>query len=446
MKSWKLDRRTFLRGAGAALALPYLEAMADGSTPVALPKRFCSVYFPYGISLPAKDSEEANWRWFPEGEGRDFQFNDSLKPLEPLREHLTVLGGLSHPNCRKMGGHDTADTFLTGNSLTERFLKNTVSIDQVAAAAIGEKARFSSLVLSTDGGVGEPTRSSTLSYSRDGHPIPALNQPQTVFDRLFSSGDSSLHRQQQRLRSSGSILDLVLEHSRSIRRSLGTLDRMKLDEYLESVRQVEQRVKRAQEWLEVPLPELTDTDRGLLHLNADDETPKELMETMYDLIYLAFRTDSTRVATYQLASMGDGSSMAGKFPRLLGFAGSLHGMAHAGAEKKGDASEKLGKWDRFMARQFGNFLERLHSTPEGEGTLLDNTIVLYGSSNAETHNNNNYPLLLAGGNSLGLKHGRYMKFGDEIPMSNMLVTVLDRLDVPVENFADSTGEMSELTV
>ena len=442
MKSRTLDRRTFLRGAGVALALPYLDCMADASTQDAPPKRFCAFYFPYGVSLPPKDSKEANWRWFPEGDDRDFQFNDSLQPLEPLRKHLTVLGGLSHPNCRKMGGHDTGDTFLTGTALTDPFLKNSVSIDQVASAAIGGKTRFPSLVLSTDGGVGEPTRSSTLSYSRNGHPIPALNQPQAVFDRLFKAGDPSLRRQQRSLRSAASMLDLVAEHARTIRRGLGVQDRAKLDEYLESVRQTEQRVKRSQAWLEVPRPELTDDERERLHLDADDDAPKQLMQTMYDLIYLAFRTDSTRVATYQIASMGDGSSKAGKFPRLLGFAGSLHNLAH-GWEKPG-GSEKLGKWDRFMASQFGNFLERLRSTPEAGGTMLDHTIALYGSSNSETHNNTNYPLLLAGGNGLGLKHGRYVKFGEETPLSNLFVTVLDRLDVPVRNFADSTGEMSEI--
>ena len=211
---------------------------------------------------------------------------------------------------------------------------------------------------------------------------------------------------------------------------------------LESVRQIEQRVKRSQAWLEVPRPKLTDAEREMLHLDADDDAPKELVQTMYDLIYLAFRTDSTRLASYQIGSMGDGSSNAGKFPRLLGFAGSLHGLAH-GWEKPG-GSEKLGKWDRFMASQFGNFLERLRSTPEAGGTLLDHTIALYGSSNSETHNNTNYPLLLAGGNRLGLKHGRYVKFEEKTPLSNLFVTVLDRLDVPVRKFADSAGEMSEI--
>lgn len=438
----RLSRRTVLRGAGAALALPFLDCMASGKSNEAAPKRFCSFYFPYGVSLPDKDSEDAQWRWFPEGGERDYKFTKTLEVLEPLRNEITILQGLSHPECRDMGAHDTADTFLTGSKLVGRFLRNTVSVDQVAAAAIGHHTRYSSLVLSTDGGVGEPSRASTLSFSENGHPIPAINSPRTVFNRLFGSGGDDLERERRSLNSSAGMLDRVLGHSKQLRRDLGTQDQAKLDEYLESVRQIEERVDRSQAWLEIPRPELTDQDREILQLDADDDAPKELMRTMYDLVYLAFRTDSTRLATYQIGSMGDFSSKAGKFPQLLGFAGTLHKLAHDW--NKDNGAENLGKWDRHMAGEFGRFLERLRSTPEGDGSLLDNTLAFYGSSNSQTHNNKNYPLILGGGRGMGLQPGRYLQFGEETPLSNLFVTALDRIGVPTEGFADSTGEMSEL--
>jgi hypothetical protein len=163
---------------------------------------------------------------------------------------------------------------------------------------------------------------------------------------------------------------------------------------------------------------------------------------MYDLIYLALRTDSTRFVTYQIGSMGDFSSKAGKFPQLLGYAGTLHSLAHDWNKPGG--AKALGEWDRFMAAQFGAFLEQLRSSQEGDGTLLDNTLAFYGSSNSQTHNNSNYPLVLAGGRGMGFKPGRFLQFGEETPLANLFVTALDRVGAPVERFADSTGEMSEL--
>lgn len=443
--SWQLDRRTFLMGTGASLALPWLECMsgaAPQATKAATPRRLCAMYFGFGVSLPKEDGEQAQWRWFPKGEGRDFQFNESLRPLEPHRNKLTVLGGMSHPNGRRMGGHDTGDTFLTGSLLNSKFLRNTVSVDQVAAKQFADDTRFSSLVLSTDGGVGEPTRSSTLSYNEQGRPLPALNQPQQIFDRFFGAGDANSIAERRKLISASGMLDRVLEDSRSLRLRLGNQDREKLDEYLASVRQIEERVERSQRWLEIPRAELRDEERDLLHLDSDDKAPLNFIRTMYDLMYLAFRTDSTRVATYQITNMADASSKAGKFPQLEGFKGSLHNLAHGWNKPEG--AEQLGRWDRFMAEQFGYFLEQLSSAQEENGSILDNSVILYGSSNSTTHNNNNYPLLLAGGRNLGLQHGRYLKYGDDVPLSNLFVTMLNCVGAEQESFADSTGEMSDL--
>ena len=439
-KSWHLDRRAFLRGTGVSLALPVLECMAADGQPTQRPKRFVAGYFPYGIVDRARESEAAQWNWFPSGSGTDFRFNKSLAPLEPLRSELTILGGLSHPKGRNMGGHDTADTWLTGAELKEGHLENTVSIDQVAAGLYGNRTRYPSLVLSSDGGVGEPTRSSTLSFSRTGQPVPAQNRPKQVFDRLFGLDPRSLQAQRQSLDSSRSMLDLVLEHSASVRSRLGRQDLVKLDEYLDSVRQIERRVEKSQQWLEVPKPQVNATG---LHLEADDTTPGELIKTMYDLIYLAFRTDSTRIATYQIGNMNGATSIAGKFPQLLGLADNMHSLAH-GARKNDAGAEPLGKWDLFLTEQLAYFIERLRQTPEGDGTLLDSTLVLYGSSNSQTHVNLNYPLLLAGGSDMGLAHGSFHKFGTDVPLANLYVTLLNGLGVPVDSFADSTGALDEI--
>lgn len=433
-------------GTGVSLGLPWLECMTNANAaPVPLeqpPRRICALYFGFGVALPPEHHEHAHWRWFPTGDGREFQFTETLKPLEAQREKLTVLGGLSHPNGRRMGAHDTADTFLTGAYLNNKNLVNTISVDQVAAGAIGDRTRFSSLVLSTDGGVGEPTRSSTLSYNDKGRPLPALHQPQQIFDRFFGAGDADLIATRRRLKSASRMLDRVLDDSHSLRNRLGNQDREKLDEYLAAVRQIEEGVDRSQRWLEIPRPELRDEERKLLDLDSDDEAPLQFIRTMYDLIYLAFRTDSTRVATYQITNMADCSSKAAKFPQLQGFKDSLHTLAHDWDKPGG--SERLGQWDRFMAEQFAYFLNRLDSAAEQQGTLLDHSLVLYGSSNSVTHDNNNYPLILAGGSEMGLKHGRFLKFSDQVPMANLFVTMLNRAGIDCPVFADSTGELTEL--
>jgi len=443
-KSWHLDRRTFVMGSGVSLGLPWLECMAASkkAKPEDKPRRICAMYFGFGVSLPKKKGKQAQWRWFPDGQGRDYKFTETLKPLQAHRKDVTVLGGLSHPNGRRMGGHDTGDTFLTGSFLNNKFLRNSVSVDQVAAQTLGEKTRFPSLVLSTDGGVGEPTRSSTLSYDGKGRPLPALNQPQQIFDRLFGVGDADTLARRRRLQSASGMLDRVLEDSKSLRKLLGTQDQRKFDEYLAAVRQIEKRVERAQRWLTIPRPTLRDEERKMLRLDSDEKTPMLFIRTMYDLIYLAFRTDSTRVATYQITNMADASSKAGKFPQLQGWKMHLHSLAHAWNKPKG--AVQLGKWDRFMAEQLAYFLKRLSTAQEENGSVLDNSLVLYGSSNSITHNNRNYPLVLAGGSKLGIHHGQFLKFGAQVPLSNLFLTMLNSIGVPGTKFADSTGKMTEL--
>jgi len=440
MKSWQIKRRTFLRATGISLALPWLDAMAaPGRSGNAAPKRFCGMFFPYGVSLPKADDEGAEWHWFPKGEGRDFQFNRSLEVLEPMRDQVTVLGGLSHPLMRKHGGHDSGDTFLTGAELKPGELKNSISLDQLAARQLGKDTRFPSLVLSSDGGVGIPTRANTISYNHRGQPVPSLNRPAIVFERLFGMNQDSIEAQRRGLKRTGSHLDLLMDEAKRLNRRLGKRDQEKMEQYLTSVRQVEQQVERSAGWLDVPKPNVNASG---LSLDADDNTPGELIQTMLDLLVLAFQTDSTRFATYQFGSMHGAISIAGKFPQLLGYANHMHGLAH-GARKKGGA-EKQGQWDRFLAGRLQYFLDRLASVPEGEGTLLDSTLVHYGTSNSQTHNNTNYPLIVAGGKAMGFQHGQFLRFGSDTPLSNLHFTMLQKLGVKTKSFADSTGIMSEV--
>jgi hypothetical protein len=404
-----------------------------------VPARLASVYFPFGVSLPADKSEYADWNWFPKQENDTFHFRNSLQSLEPLREHVTVLGGLSHPAGRKMGGHDTGDIFLTGATFRGTTYRNSISLDQYIASQIGEQTRFGSLVLSSDGGVGEPTRSTTLSFTAQGRPIPAISSPRQIFERLFGDGDASSKTQRRLLENTGSMLDQVLENSRSMKTRLGKQDQRKLDEYLSSVRDIEQRVNRSQAWLDVPKPEVAESAADL---NADQSSPVEYMQAMYDLIFLAFQTDSTRLATYMLGQVAGATTIANTFPACLGLPGNWHGLAHGAG--KNDGAKNLGRFDQLLAEQLTRFMTRLNDTPEADGTMLDNTLIFYGSSNSKTHNNNNYPLVLAGGRNLGFKHNQFLQLDAKTPLANVFVTILEQMNIAHDGFADSAGELSAL--
>lgn len=438
-KSWHLNRRTALKAAGATLALPWLEAMgAPRSADAELPRRMCAILFPFGIATPKDDADDREWGWFPKGKGKDYQLTNVLQPLQPLMDDVSIFSGLSHPRCRAMNGHDTGDTFLTANSLAPVTYQNTISLDQVAARHIGKHTRIASLTLSTDGGVGPRTRTTTLSYTDRGQPIPALSDPRQIFERMFGQ-DGTSQQDRRKLRSAGSILDLVMDESRSLRRNLGVADQRKLDEFETSVREVEQRVERSRSWLDLPLPKV---DKDALALDASTDAPQEYLKAIYDLQFLAFQTDLTRISTYQIGSYGP--SRARTFPGVLGLKPDWHGLAHAAGKKGGP--ENIGRFDQFLAENLARFLTRLKETPEGDGNLLDRTLVLYGSSNSRTHQNRNYPLLLAGGSGLGLKHNQYLHFSEKTPMSNLFVSMLKALDVPEDRFVDSTGAVEEIQV
>jgi hypothetical protein len=370
-----LSRRTFLRGTGVALALPWFETFADDSPgSVETPKRFVSIYHPDGVGLPLKsDPAWKDWSWFPQGGENDFKLTKVLDVLEPLRSDITIYSGLSHPAVRKVHGHSNADQYLTGAATGGHgTYKNSISLDQVYAKHAGEFTRHSSLVLSTNGGVGGPRGAQTQSFNREGRPIPAMNKPKHIFDMLFvtSSKDAAA-----RLARSKSALDLLNANTRSLGRQLSRHDQETLKQYLDAVRDTEVKLAKAQKWIDTPIPEV---DIRNLHLDADPKEARLYFQTMYELIYLAFLSDSTRVATFQLGRE-NGEGPHDLLSKAVGLGGA-HGLTHA--VKKPDGWKNLGTYNRYQAEEFGRFAQRLKDTPEptGNGNMLDNTVPLPAAS------------------------------------------------------------------
>ena len=448
--SWRLNRRDVLRGGGVALALPLLNSMSWGTTAAGreLPKRLMVSYFAYGAympngktGVPDKTSQpHHDWSWWPCADPGPLTFNKSSAPFEPLKEYVSYLRGLDHKGGWTMGGHSSGDVFTTGADMTEHEKTNNISIDQVAANMHDHETRYASLVLGTEGGTGSYGSSKTLSHRGPGRPIPALHKPQEIFNRLFNPyAGQNVEQVRAGLKRQASILDLMMEHSRSLQNRLGQQDQRKMDEYLESVRAIEQRVERTSQWTHSPLPNV---DTKGLNLEVSHREPQEYLRCMYDLIYLAYRTDSTRFATLMLESESSSDSEMWNYATYaLGYKGATHDIAH---KRPADYS---GQWDRWRAEQHAYFLKRLRDTPEGDGNMLDRTVVLWGSAHPHaSHSGRNYPLHLAGGNKLGFRHGKLHAYegAKKVPLANLFVTMLNAVDVPVGKFADSTGAMSEL--
>lgn len=288
--------------------------------------------------------------------------------------------------------------------------------------------------MSSAGGVNRPYRSATLSYDRDGRPVPAQNNPREIFRRLFGqpSGD-----ERQRLENQSSVLDAILGEAKSLNHRLGRRDQEKMDEYLTSVCEVEQRVDRAQDWLNIPKPKV---DENVLNLDIDPSSPKEYIRVMLDLVALSLQTDSTRVATYQFAGEnGTGPELL--FPSAVGISKSAHAVSHQRTDY-----QQWSTYAQFFAEQYAYFLNKLDSIEDAGGeTLLDNTMSLYGSCTSKTHLSRNYPLILSGGGNLGIDHGQYRKFDEnKVPLSNLFVTMLDRMGTGETKFKDSHAAMTEL--
>lgn len=452
-QSWLLDRRHLLRGLGAAIALPVLDCMSPlavaNTVKPAKPRRSVFIYIPNGVNVLTWQITQA---------GRDYQLSEPLKSLEKHRANITPISGLHHPNGIGQA-HECAKIWLTAAKVSQEAgaFRNTVSADQLMAEVTSPQTRFGSLELSISRG---PT---TLGWSRDGIPLPAEDNPKTVFNRLFGAEVGGIDAQRRRMNRKHSVLDLVLDEAKKLRNNIGGNDRNKLDEYLTSVREVEVRTERLDSWLSVPKPKIDKDVTANLTRNVSKDMAGDYYRTMYDLIVLALRTDMTRVVTYMSGSESHGLAIP-----EIGIPQTRHELSHHNGDPQQMA--RLSKSDAFITEQFTYFLDQLQAVKDADESLLDRTMVLFGSGMAygHSHGNANLPTILAGGKSLGLKHGKHLDFNlpvlkqynlanaaghyavcsrpvdGKARLTNVLLTMLQKMDVKTEKFADSTGSISEL--
>ena len=438
MSTLKIDRRAFLKGVGGvSLALPVLDVMGAEVTQQT-PRRFCAIYTANGMSLPKTEHGINEWSWFPTAEKNgEFVFGNSTEPLAPFRKQLSFMGGLLHPSGPKADPHTCSDMWLTGAPLhnPKPGTYNTAGLDQVIALHTKQLCRQPSLVLSIDAGTGYLSRTGTISYSLDGRPIPAENHPRRIFDRLFKGERSSLETQREALKRRIKLVDAVAQSASSLNQQLGKSDREKMDQYLTSLNEVESRLVASERWIDVPLKK---QDYSHINLEATSASePSDFYSTMFDLIALAFDADITRSITFML-NREDGMGISDTFPLKLGLGKTHHNLSHA-TDKDGQLN--FAKYDHFLSQQIAHFLKRMNGYQDRQGTVLDNTIVLFGSGASTTHNNHNIPTLIAGGANMGLKHGAYWR-KDDTRMSNVYLSILRSLGVEEEAFADSTGTVS----
>jgi hypothetical protein len=434
-----LPRRTFLRGVGATLALPLLDAMvpamtALGATPANPVRRLGFVYMPMGAHIP---------RWTPPGSGSLAELSPTLNSLRPVVDHLTVITNLELKNAYP-GTHATSNAaFLSAakakwTESTDYYLGTTV--DQVAARHIGGDTRLPSLELAMDllTTVGQCDNGyacvyqNNLSWSSPTTPLPAEAHPRIAFERLFGDGGSAAERRAE-LRSNSSLLDWVREDISRLQRKLGPADRTRVSEYLDTVREVERRIQKA---------EATTADSQLPDLDRPVGVPAAYADharLMFDLQVLALQGDVTRVITFQLAR----ETSTRTYPEI-GVPEAHHPLTHNGGDP--EMLAKVARINAFHVSLFAYFLEKLKSTPEGNGTLLDHSVYLYGSGmgNPDVHDHVNLPILVAGGGAGRLKGGRHIRYAEPTPLANLHLTLLDMVGVRLDSFADSQGKVQEL--
>jgi hypothetical protein len=440
-----LPRRTFLKGMGVALALPMLEAMtpafARPSDKLKPPVRLMFGYVPNGIEMKS---------WTPTGVGKDFEFTRTLKPLEPLREDLLVLTGLAHRTgaSKEAGDHARAGgTYLTGvhpKRTTGADIEVGVSVDQIAAKMLGGETRLSSIELgceatrmvgSCDAGYSCAYQNS-LAWRTPSTPMPPEINPRLVFERLFGSLENSLDPKTQAALDADrqSVLDFVHVRTKSLMGTLGSTDRRKMDEYLTAIREVEKRIKHVEGDENQPAPEF-DKPTGVPANFADH------VRLMHDLLIIAFQADITRIAT--LLYSREGSNRA--YPEL-GFTDGHHPITHH--RYIPDLVEKVTRINGFHVEQFAYFVNKLKSISEGDGTLLDHSMIVYGSSisDGNVHSHVNLPVIMLGRGGGAIKPGRHIVYKEQPPMTNLFLTLLDRMGAPTEKLGDSTGKVDQLSV
>jgi hypothetical protein len=444
MSSVRLSRRAVLRGLGAAVALPWLEAMgpaaswaAGPATKGPAPNRLAFLYVPNGMNMAD---------WTPRAEGPAFDLPAILEPLAPVKDELLVLSGLTADKARGHGDgpgdHARAlAAFLTGcqpRKTDGTDLRAGVSADQVAAARVGDRTRLPSLELGCEPGAAggncdsgySCVYSSTMAWRSAAQPLPKEVNPRVVFDRLFAAAPDADRARQGARR--GSLLDFVREDARDLAGRLGAGDRRKLDEYLGSVREVEARIQRAER---LPPPKAPEGPAPA----GVPASYEEHIRVLYDLVALSFQADVTRVATCVLANEASNRP----YP-FVGIKEGHHDLSHHGNDPAKKA--KIREINRFHTRQLAHLLTRLKGIPEGDGTLLDHCMIAYGSGNADgnAHSHHDLPVLLAGRGCGTLRTGRHMRYPKETPLSNLWVGLLDRMQVRVASLGDSTGALPGL--
>lgn len=440
-----LDRRTMLRGLGVSLGLPVLEAMfpsalranpsafqpwASSSTAPKPRAIFC--YIPNGVNI---------LEWMPKDSGKSYGLPPTLAGMAAHRDDFTLITGLGHP--RSPGGHNGADTWLTAADLKStpgKDYTNSISIDQVIAEKIGRETRLPSLELSDQSGSGTAGHSHTLSFSRSGTPLPAEDSPRRVFERLFvpddaTSREATLRRYAQKK----SILDDIRSEAADLQQKLGAEDKSKLDEYLTSVRETEQRVDRLTQWVDVPKATVDSHDLQLSSQPGNAHDRPMWIDVMMELNYLAFATDTTRVITFEWSREAGGFGGGGE---------NHHELSHHGGDP--GMLKRLAEIDRFHVSRLTRFLDFLKRTQEGGGTMLDHTVIVFGSgmNSGETgdHSPKNLPLLVAGGKAFGFQHGQHLAHPQDShpPLSNVLLSVAQKMGVDSGEFADATGTLTGL--
>ena len=442
-----LARRTFLRGIGTALALPLLDSMIPafsatrlGAGKPAIRMAFC--YVPNGIIQ--KD-------WLPAADGANFEFMPTMKSLEPFRDKLVVLSNLAQINGRALGDgagdHARAGaTWLTGvhpKKTEGADIHAGISADQVAAKVLGQETQFGSLEI----GLEEPylaggcdsgyscAYTNKISWRGPTSPNPMQISPRAIFERLFGDGETTDPAARiKRMQQDKSILDYVRGDVARLQPGLGSRDKSKLDEYLESIRDIERRIQKAEEQSATMKLPVMERPVGI------PETFEEHAKLMSDLMVIAFQTDMTRVVTFMMAREGSNRSY-----REIGVPDGHHSVTHH--QNDPEKIAKTQKIDEHHVKSFAYLVKRMNETPDGDGTLLDHTMLLYGSSirDGNVHDHHDLPLVLVGGKSVDIKGGRHLRYKPETPMTNLLLTMLDKSGVPAETLGDSTGKVDQLS-
>jgi hypothetical protein len=446
----QLPRRTFLRGIGAALSLPLLDSMIPAYSMAATknsPRRVAFLYFPNGVQMES---------WAPKTEGQVAALPDTLprvlEPLAPHRKNVSVLGGLTVDGGRAKGDgpgdHGRAGaSYLTGAHPKKTFGKDIeagISVDQYIASKIGKETRFGSLELGCEEGIQggncdngySCAYSNSISWRTPSTPNPPEARPRAVFERLFGVGEmeSDPVRRRKLQRYKASILDSVMEDARRLQTKLGSSDRRKLDEYLYAVRDIETRIQKVEK-------ENTPRVVPAMDIPPSSSVPEHYTEhsrLMFDLMTVAFQTDSTRTITFLMAI-----EQSNRAYREINISDSHHGLTHHGGDK--EKIEKCIQINRYEMEQFAYFLNKLKTTPDGDGTLYDHLMLTYGSGLSVDHNHDNLPTLLAGGGHGMLKHGRHLKYANDTPLANLHLVMMDYMGVQVDKFADSNGKVDYLT-